>query len=88
MSDDLWKMATGYKSPDEANAALVNQAEEIASLRAALRPFAELAKACVERADARGFKDHQSAVWTPQNTRFVEATFADCRALLKALEGK
>lgn len=36
MSDELWKLATGYNTPDEVNAALLQQAETTKTLAGAL----------------------------------------------------
>lgn len=68
----------------DANSRIEGLEEEIARLRAALKPFAEFAKVFVGRADRGGHKDDAAIAGANDAT----LTVGDCRAALKALEGE
>lgn len=59
---------------------------EIARLRAALKPFADISSVYVRRAETFGWKDADGVFGAADITKDVTIRVGDCRAALKALE--
>lgn len=70
----------------EQSTALQSRDAEIARLRAALKPFADLASIYVRRADTFEWKDDSSVFGATDMEMDAQITVGHCRAALKALE--
>lgn len=83
---EMQRMADDNAQIERLEEAVAEKDAEIDRLRAALKPFADLASIYVRRAETFGWKDADGTLGAADAEMDRTITVGDCRAALKALE--